>query len=38
MGNPLVWIVPIDLCEDGLEPNIRNNSFVILHCVPEVIL
>jgi len=22
--NPLVWIIPIDLCEDGLEPEYRD--------------
>jgi len=22
--NPLVWIVPTDLCEDGLEPEYRD--------------
>jgi len=22
-GRPTVWIIPIDLCEDGLEPEIR---------------
>jgi hypothetical protein len=22
-GNPSVWIVPIDICEDGLEPEYR---------------
>jgi len=22
-GRPLVWIVPIDVCEDGLEPDYR---------------
>ncbi len=22
-GRPVVWIVPIDLCEDGLEPEYR---------------
>jgi len=22
-GNPLVWIVPIDLCEDGLDPEYK---------------
>jgi hypothetical protein len=23
-GNPLVWIIPIDLCEDGLDPEYRD--------------
>jgi len=22
-GRPIVWIVPIDICEDGLEPEYR---------------
>ncbi|MBL7968528.1 MAG: hypothetical protein JNK09_16095 [Prolixibacteraceae bacterium] len=22
-SNPVVWIVPIDICEDGLEPEYR---------------
>jgi len=22
--NPVVWVIPIDLCEDGLEPEYRD--------------
>jgi hypothetical protein len=25
-GNPEVWIVPIDVCEDGLEPEYREED------------
>lgn len=25
-GQPVVWIVPIDLCEDGLEPEYRDED------------
>lgn len=25
-GNPQVWIVPIDICEDGLEPEYREED------------
>ena len=23
-ANPVVWVIPIDLCEDGLEPEFRD--------------
>ena len=26
-GRPLVWIVPIDVCEDGLEPEYREEDW-----------
>ena len=25
-GRPLVWVVPIDVCEDGLEPEYREED------------